>query len=242
MAKKRTSLKSISSRSLVDLAYEQILEQISRGEYREGDRIVIDELVEQMDVSRIPVREALARLHAQHLLSYERNKGYRVLPRPHYSALFEARLLIEPSAIHYFGERVTDDIIAQLRSVNKRIGELKIGNRFARYIEFFQLNDEFHALIVSICDNQLADEAYTNLSYGPQWARFAYGKGVPDQAIDVAEHEAIIAALESRDFALARKLSEDHIVSGLRRFDEMYLDHDGAGTSGPADDSPGKRR
>ncbi|NNM01797.1 MAG: GntR family transcriptional regulator, partial [Gammaproteobacteria bacterium] len=217
MAKKRTNLKSINTRSLVDLAYEQILEQISRGEYREGDRIVIDELAEQLGVSRIPVREALARLHAQHLLSYERNKGYRVLPRPHYSALFEARLLIEPSAIHYFGERVTEEIITRLRAVNKKIAELKVGNSFTKYIEFFQLNDEFHAVIVSMCGNQLADEAYNNLSYGPQWARFAYGKGVPDQEIDVVEHEAIIAALESRDFATAQKLSEDHILNGLRR-------------------------
>ena len=226
MARKRSTLKSIERRSLVDLAYEQILEQISRGEYREGDRIVIDELAIQLGVSRIPVREALARLHAEHLLSYERNKGYRVLPKPHYRELFEARLLMEPSAIRYFGERITAKHIDELNSVNQRLAKLKIGRTFANYIEFFQLNDAFHAVIIAACGNQLADDAYRNLSYGPQWARFAYGKGIPDKTIDVFEHDAIIAALADKDFQTAERLSEEHITNGLKRFNETYLDEE----------------
>lgn len=226
MAKTRASLKSINAPSLVDLAYEQLLEQISRSEYREGDRIVIDTVAKQLGVSRIPVREALARLHAQHLLSYERNKGYRVSPKHDQSTLFEARLLIEPSAIRYFGHRATGEHIAELRDINRRLSKLDIGKRFRRYIEFFQLNDAFHAVIVSICGNQLIDEAYKNLSYGPQWARFAYGKGIPDLKIDVREHDDIIDALEKGDLSKAEKISEDHILNGLKRFNDLYLDGD----------------
>lgn len=226
MARTRAGLKSINAPSLVDLAYEQLLEQISGCEYLEGDRIVIDAVAKQLGVSRIPVREALARLHAQHLLSYERNKGYRVRPQPDHSALFEARLLIEPSAIRYFGHRATSEHIAELRNINSRLKKLDIGKSFKKYIEFFQLNDAFHAVIVSICDNQLINEAYKNLSYGPQWARFAYGKGIPDLKIDVREHEDIIGALEKGNLAKAEKFSEDHILNGLKRFNEFYLDGD----------------
>jgi DNA-binding GntR family transcriptional regulator len=226
VAKTRAGLKSINAPSLVDLAYEQLLEQISRSEYREGDRIVIDTVAKQLGVSRIPVREALARLHAQHLLSYERNKGYRVSPKHDHSTLFEARLLIEPSAIRYFGHRATSEHITELRDINRRLRKLDIGKRFRRYIEFFQLNDAFHAVIVSICGNQLINEAYKNLSYGPQWARFAYGKGIPDLKIDVREHDDIIDALEKGDLARAEKVSEDHILNGLKRFNELYVDGD----------------
>lgn len=223
MVRKRAGLRSIDAPSLVDLAYEQLLEQISRSEYQDGDRIIIDEVAKQLGVSRIPVREALARLHAQHLLSYERNKGYRVRPKHQHSALFEARLLVEPSAIRYFGDRATDEHIAELRDINHRISNLNIGRGIKKYIEFFQLNDEFHAVIVSICGNQLINEAYASLSYGPQWARFAYGKGVPDQEIDVREHEEIIDALEKRDLGRAERLSESHILNGLERFNALYL-------------------
>jgi len=222
--KQGSTLQSIHAPSLADLAYEQLLELISSGEYGEGDRIVIDTVARHLGVSRIPVREALARLHAERLLSYERNKGYRVLPKRSHQSLFEARLVIEPSVIRYFGDRITGADLDELRDINDKIAQLNIGKRFKPFVDFFRLNDEFHAVIVSISGNPLIEEGYKSLSYGPQWARFAYGKGIPDQQTDVEEHERIIDALERRDLKTAEKLSEDHIINGLKRFNEVYLE------------------
>ena len=95
---KKSGLKTVQTQSLADLAYTQLLEGIASGHFKESDRIVIDTVAEELGMSRIPVREALARLHAQRLLEYERNKGYTVLPKDDYTVLFQARLIIEPSS------------------------------------------------------------------------------------------------------------------------------------------------
>ena len=216
-------LTTVRSSSLAELAYEQLLEKITTGEYRDGDRIVIDDVAEQLGISRIPVREALARLNAEHLLEYQRNKGYTVIPKVEYNKLFEARLIIEPSAIRYCGNRVTDAHIKELKLINKKISRLVTGKRFKQFVDFLIMNDQFHLAIVRICDNRLITEAYKALSYGPQFARHTYERGIPDLETNVEEHERIINALENGDIDEAVRASEEHIKEGLRRF-ETYWD------------------
>ncbi len=216
---KKSGLKTVQSQSLADLAYTQLLEGIASGHFQEDDRIVIDTVAEELGMSRIPVREALARLHAQRLLEYERNKGYRVLPKDNHTVLFQARLIIEPSAIKYCNNEITDKDIHKLREINTKISKLLHGKKFKQYMDFFVLNDQFHASIISLCGNRLISDAYVNLSYGPKWARHAFRVGgVPDLKENISEHETIIDALERGDNIKAAALSEDHILNGLKRF------------------------
>ena len=87
--------------SLVDLAHDELHRLITDGGLGDGERIVIDQFAKILGTSLIPVREALARLHAEGLVTFERNKGYRVALRPTHDQLrqlFEARLVIETSA------------------------------------------------------------------------------------------------------------------------------------------------
>lgn len=216
-------LTEVRSSSLAELAYAQLLEKITTGEFQDGDRIVIDDVAEQLGISRIPVREALARLNAEHLLEYQRNKGYTVIPKVEHEKLFEARLIIEPSAIRYCGNKVTEAHIKELKSINRKISKLITGKRFKQFVDFLILNDQFHLTIIKICDNRLITEAYNTLSYGPQFARHTYGRGIPDLKTNVEEHDRIIAALETGNISEAVKASEDHIKEGLSRF-ETYWD------------------
>ncbi len=215
-------LTAVHSASLVDLAYEQLLEKITTGEYQDGDRIVIDDVAQQLKISRIPVREALVRLHAEHLLDYERNKGYKVVPKTDYRTLFDARLIIEPSALRYCGARVTSEQLRELRNINRKISKLVTGKRFKQYVDFLVMNDQFHLSIIKICNNRLITEAYEILSYGPQFARHTYGRGIPDLKTNVEEHDRIIDALEKGDVDEAVRASETHIREGLKRFETYW--------------------
>lgn len=217
-------LTAVRTSSLVEMAHDRILEGITNGSYADGDRVVIDDVAEQLGISRIPVREALARLHAEHLLEFERHKGYRVMPKADYATLYQARMVIEPSAICYCG-RITAAQIAELRSINKQISRLSTGKRFQQYVSFLLLNDRFHLAIVRLCSNRLITEAYKSLSYGPQFARHTHGRGIPDLENNVAEHEAIILALEAGDLKAASVAAARHIEAGLQRF-ESYRRRD----------------
>ena len=137
---KKKGLKAVQTQSLVELAHTQLLESITSGHFDENDRIVIDTVAEELGISRIPVREALARLHAQKLLEYERNKGYKVLPKEDYAVLFQARLIIEPSAIRYCNKEIMDKDIHKLREINHKISKLLQRKKSRQYMDFFVLN------------------------------------------------------------------------------------------------------
>lgn len=203
------------------MAYEELLRNIENDKFSEGERLVIDDLARKFGTSLIPIREALARLNAQHLVEYEKNKGYRVSPKPQledYRALFEARLIIEYSAIKFAGELVTDAHIRELRKINDRIEKLHLGTTYETFKDFVILNDKFHQILVSICGNDLIEQAYKGLAYGVQVSRGLIGRGVTDLKENVQEHSLIIAALAANDIQAAKLAVKNHILRGSERF------------------------
>ena len=124
----RTGLKPLLSTTLVDQAYEQLLERIASGQIAEGEKLVIDHIAKEFGVSLIPVREALARLLAENVVEYSRNKGYRVSPRPsakEHSDIFTMRSILEAGAVRHGFQNVTAEKVEQLRGINAQIGALR---------------------------------------------------------------------------------------------------------------------
>lgn len=63
-------------RSLLrDAVFLRLMDRILRGEYRRGQRLRLDNLADDMHVSRTPVREALVPLEALRLVSVQRYVG-----------------------------------------------------------------------------------------------------------------------------------------------------------------------
>jgi DNA-binding GntR family transcriptional regulator len=65
------NLESIKRQTLADSVYVQLKTAIMRGRLRDGTELKQGELAAQMGVSRVPVREALRRLQAEHLVVAE---------------------------------------------------------------------------------------------------------------------------------------------------------------------------
>jgi DNA-binding GntR family transcriptional regulator len=98
----QVGLKRAASPSLVDVAYDAMLEGIFERGLLPGSRITIDALAKQLEMSITPVREALARLAAQRLVVWEENRGFTVAPllsKQRYHDLYEAREFLELACV-----------------------------------------------------------------------------------------------------------------------------------------------
>jgi DNA-binding GntR family transcriptional regulator len=134
----------------------------------------------QFGTSLIPIREALARLHAEGLVTFERNKGYRVAPQPTMNdlrRLFEARLVIETGAAELALERCDREALNDLKSINRLIANGSYGTTFQGFREFVTLNERFHVELVALADNPPLSEAYRRLGYHQQNLRRAFNSG-----------------------------------------------------------------
>jgi DNA-binding GntR family transcriptional regulator len=212
---------STNPKSLVDLAHDELHRLITDGELAEGERIVIDWFAREFGISLIPIREALARLHAEGLVRFERNKGYRVAPRPtleELARLFEARLVIELGAAELALERSTPEALRDLKAINRLIARGSYGTTFRAFREFITLNERFHVELVALAGNPPLSEAYARIGYHQQITRPTYGQGPGDVQRIVREHDAIIHALETRDLPALRDAVSTHIAGGLETF------------------------
>src|SRR5438034_138779 len=105
-----------------------IEEAIVSGELAPGTVLRQEQLSEQFNVSRTPIREALRRLAALGLVSFVPNRGVRVrtLSRDELREAFLVRAELESLATELAVPRMTEEDLAALDAAEKRFGELTV--------------------------------------------------------------------------------------------------------------------
>lgn len=105
----------MTTTSKVDVAYEQIRARILSGHYTPGSRLLLDQLVSEIGVSLIPVREALRRLESERLVEIETNVGTRVteISPADVADTFGTLLVLQEHALLAALDEITDQRLDQ---------------------------------------------------------------------------------------------------------------------------------
>ncbi|MET7426601.1 GntR family transcriptional regulator [Dactylosporangium sp. NPDC005555] len=138
-----------------ELAYRRIRQRIIDGRYQPGHRLVLSTLARELDVSPVPVREAIRRLEAEGLVSFERNVGARVatLGTDDWVQLVEMLALLDGYAFADAAPRMTAERIATARDLNAQLRVEQANERT------MALHREFHRTIFGCCGNRHVIEA-----------------------------------------------------------------------------------
>jgi DNA-binding GntR family transcriptional regulator len=112
--------------TLAERAYDRIAAALLSGEIRPGERLVMDQLAERLDISRTPVRDALRRLAGEGLVEPSSNRGYivRQVSDKDVDELYEAREAIESFAarrVAEIGTLAIDEVRAEIVSMRKLV-------------------------------------------------------------------------------------------------------------------------
>lgn len=104
---------------------DYILEEIFAGRLKSGDRIDLDEIGQALDVSRIPVREALLILERDGIVSTRYHRGVYVEPFTAESVLDDFEILgtLSGIAVRRLAERPDPDAISRLRTLTDELRE-----------------------------------------------------------------------------------------------------------------------
>jgi DNA-binding GntR family transcriptional regulator len=217
-----------------------IEEAIVSGELAPGTVLRQEQLSEQFQVSRTPVREALRRLAALGLVSFVPNRGVRVrtLSREELHEAFMVRAELESLATEVAATKMTPDDLAELESAERRFAEISKELRSREPGEerrsimgdWVRANHGFHDVIYRVADlplvEQLAKSARRSFSGPAVWAP-------GDHSIDglyarnAEQHRAIKQALVAGSAAGARALAREHVLSSFTLL-ETILEQVGA--------------
>ena len=182
-----------SARSKSQQAYHWIKERIARQDFSPGYRLVLGTIAGELDMSVVPVREAVRQLEAEGLVTFERNVGARVsmVDDSQYRYAMQSLSILEGAATALAARRLTADDIRDARRVNELMIETL--DHFDPKA-FTALNQEFHATL-------FRNPRMLELVRG-EWARLGHLRDstfsfVPGRAQEsVREHENILVLIE----------------------------------------------
>ncbi|MEV6327911.1 GntR family transcriptional regulator [Streptomyces sp. NPDC051909] len=192
---------------------------ITTGELRPGDPIRQDALAARLDVSRVPLREALKTLEAEGLVVHHVHRGYYVaeLSLADLEEIYRIRRLLETEAVRTALVRAPDGLADALERIQEEVeraagaGDVTVMAEANRRFHFTLIEasgmPRLVRLIATLWD---ATDAYRALYYAED----------PHRERAVHEHRAVVSAVaEGDETAALRWLDEhrDHAVAALRR-------------------------
>lgn len=205
----------IDHTALGDKVYEILKRKILERELRPGDKVFVDEVAQQLGVSRTPVKDALNRLALEGLIEKVARRGTFVsrLSVQDADELFDLRLILELYAAEQVLEK--DKTRALLNEMKRCIAEI---DRIAEsddpdYDAYMAWNRDLHLALIRLANNRRLLTMYESLNIHIQVARVHYLHDIDSVTHTQQEHQAICKAFESRDLEQVKKAIAGHINS-----------------------------
>lgn len=197
--------------------YHTLRDAIRTCELAPGERLLMDELAAEFNVSRVPVREALLQLQAEGLVRMVPHSGAIVAPitfasaQDYFAISRELQVLAGRSA----AERMTDDERVELQKMADNMERLA---EFKDYEQYTKCNLEFHEFIANVSRMPLVPHFLDQ--FQQHWQRVMsyynlYPMPAPRVEETVPQHRAIVEALVSGDADAAEQAIRIHNITGL---------------------------
>lgn len=179
-------------------AYRALRENIARGRYGPGYRLVIDQIARELGLSAIPVREAVRRLEAEGLVTYAQHVGFQVV-RLDDRALVQALDVVAPLeawAIASAAPTLAPDDLARLRALAREQTE---ATENADMIRYGRLERGFHEALLESLDNDYAKDMLQRMYDRIEAIRPALYTWIPGRARqEIQEHFRLLEAIFER--------------------------------------------
>jgi DNA-binding GntR family transcriptional regulator len=227
--------------ALVDRLAATIQARVLSGEFASGSRLRQESLATEFGVSRTPVREALRKLQAAGIVQLEPRRGAKVRgpSAREVREAYEVRAELEGLAAALASSRIRDHELRRLRDAQSMFEDSSERLRAWKEREdgvappparahagWIRGNDLFHLVIQEAAGNERLHALLSDLhqSFPRDLTWIVLGESSHLLEENVAQHAAVLAAIEVRDAETARRRMVDHVRSAgdlvVRRFEE----------------------
>ncbi|MGL4241212.1 MAG: GntR family transcriptional regulator [Beijerinckiaceae bacterium] len=199
------------------MATERIRDAIVHGDLQLGEPLSEEKLAAKLGISRTPVREALATLHVQGLITIYPQRGSFVFDptEDDVQELCEFRAITESRAMWLAYSR---DRVGTLNRMRVAQGRMHSAQRTGDYRETADADAAFHDALLLSCGNQFLSQAYGIIAGRISAVRSMLLNPGQTWKSSLDEHEEIIAAFEAADLMLAEAVLSNHIMKMRTRY------------------------
>lgn len=203
------TVETVRPDSLSKQAYLALREGIILGRYPQGSRLAEQRLAEELEVSRVPLREAVPQLEMDGFVQTFPRRGAVVTTWDEKAVddLFDLRLCIEVGAARYAARHVSqggstavlDDALKYSQDVVHEGDPYKIAQASTRY----------HEAIVDLADNQLMKSLMRSVTGRMLWLFYLTSQLDADDAFE--DHVVLTDAIRSGNERVAESVAYAHI-------------------------------
>lgn len=199
---------------LKERVYKLLKESILNGDLEPGQKLSQDWLAKQMNVSRMPIRQAVERLRTEGLIENTPYKESKVanLSRKDIEETYDVRALLESYSARLAVGKIRAIDLNELKTINKKMEE----SFFEKDYRKLNINNrKFHLTIYKRSGNNRLYNIIENL-----WDNFPKGIfwNISERVENsIIEHRKIINGLEKEDEQTVEKMIFQHIKNTKSR-------------------------
>ncbi len=201
----------IKFKSLSDQVFDYLSEAIIEGRIKAGEKLVENDLCQQFNISRSPLRECFRLLESTGLITINPRK--ETVVRGLSSKEIEDAFHVSASLQRLAAKLAIPNIDKkEIQILNDLIQKMEEAIKKQEMKSLLRLNSEFHGTIIKASNNQLLENILTNLGKG-LWLRitFLYYQSQSELIFSNNMHKKITRAVERKDAADVQKFIEEHM-------------------------------
>ncbi len=185
-------------KSLTESVLEHLRSEIISGRLELGAAISERRLAEQLNVSKTPVREALAQLRNEGLVNILPRKGVYVfsLSAAEVVAICDFRVAMESAALKLALERAPEAFVDDIRRIVAEMERCQVKGDIPGYLA---LDTDFHAAAFRHCDNHYLSDSYERYAGKISALRTHLAAKPLHTKLSFEEHKDLLEAFASRD-------------------------------------------
>jgi len=211
-------------------AYRVIRERIESGACQPGQRLVIDALARELDMSQVPIREAIRRLQAEGWVTYRHNSGPEIanIGLEEWQATMELLAVLEGYATALAAPHIRKKDLKELR---QHIQAMQRAVEHFDPLTFSDRNRAFHAAIYTRCPNPVLVERISETQAQLDAMRGTLFATVPQRGMEsVVEHVQLVELIEKQaSFATIERSAREYklhfLGAAVRQFEQWGRTH-----------------
>lgn len=210
--KNRKPLRIDIPKTVTQSVYKHLRRSIIENKLKPNQKINEQEIADIFQISRTPVREAIAQLTAEELVQVDPHHGavVREITLREVKNILEVLRALDELAVEQAAAKISTQDVKELKNMNNK---MKKASQNGEFDEYLNLNFDFHLKIWSFVPNEFLRE---NLRFCLiQFRRFIYTLDSYFQHPEflnekVKEHKEIMSILESEEKKALKSLISEH--------------------------------
>jgi DNA-binding GntR family transcriptional regulator len=204
-----------------DIAYEQLREMILDLRLPPGGVVNEQELAAKLELGRMPVREAIARLTSDRFITVHPRRSTMVtaISLDDTLDIFDAREAIECGVAHIAARRALPGDLAALRGLVQAADRARADTDPEAYLRD---DHEIHAFLVHMVRNPLLQDAADRLLLHNLRFWRSYWASRPAGHATMIPHADLLAALEQHQPEQAERAMREHIAASRRLLQSSF--------------------